>query len=125
LSTLPIISIVDDDEIFLRATARLVRSLGYRVGAFGSAEEFLSSDRLDETACLISDVHMSGINGLELQKRLLAGGHRLPTIFVTAFPNANARKLALAMGALGFLDKPFNEDQLVSLLDQALQDGTA
>jgi FixJ family two-component response regulator len=125
LSNLSIISIVDDDEIFLRATARLVRSLGYPVAAFGSADEFLNSDRLEETACVISDVHMSGISGLELQNRLLARGHHLPIIFVTAFPNLNARKQALAMGAVGFLDKPFNENQLVSLLDQALPDGKA
>jgi FixJ family two-component response regulator len=115
-----VISIVDDDASFRRATARLVRSLGHAVAAFGSAEEFLKSDRIRETACLISDVQMPGMSGLELQNRLLAQGVRLPVIFITAYPESNAREQALASGALGFLNKPFNEDNLIACLDQAL-----
>jgi FixJ family two-component response regulator len=115
-----VISIVDDDASFRRATARLVRSLGHAVAAFASAEEFLKSDRIGETACLISDVQMPGMSGLELQGRLLAQGVRLPVIFITAYPESNAREQALASGALGFLNKPFNEDNLIACLDQAL-----
>lgn len=125
MSDLSVISIIDDDEFFLRATARLVRSLGYAVAAFASAEEFLRSDRLDETACIITDVQMPGMSGLDLQNRLLALGRHPPIIFITAFPNAKTRSGALAMGALGFLDKPLNEDQLISFLGQALPYGTS
>lgn len=123
LGKAPVISIVDDDDIFLRATSRLVRSLGYGVASFSSAEEFLESDRRHETTCLISDVHMSGISGLELQNRLLVDGSQMPIVFITAFPDTKIRTQALAMGALGFLDKPFNEDQLISYLDQAVAAG--
>lgn len=115
-----VISIVDDDASFRRATARLVRSLGHAVAAFGSAEEFLKSDRIRDTVCLISDIHMPGMSGLELQNQLLALGVRLPVIFITAYPESKAREQALASGALGFLNKPFNEDNLIACLDQAL-----
>ena len=117
-----VISIVDDDASFRRATARLVRSLGHAVAAFSSAEEFLSSDRLHDTACLISDVQMPGMSGIELQNQLLAQGVRLPVIFITAYPESKAREQALASGALGFLNKPFNEDKLIACLDQALSE---
>ncbi len=116
------ISIVDDDASFRRATARLVRSLGHSVAAFSSAEEFLNSDRLRDTACLISDVQMPGMSGIELQNQLLAQGVQLPVIFITAYPESRARKQALASGALGFLNKPFNEDKLIACLDQALSE---
>lgn len=116
----PVISIVDDDASFRRATARLVRSLGHSVAAFSSAEEFLKSDRIRDTACLISDVQMPGMSGIELQSRLLADGYRLPVIFITAFPGSKAREQALASGALGFLNKPFSEEKLIACLDQAL-----
>ncbi len=114
------ISIVDDDKSFRRATAGFVSSLGYAVAAFGSAEEFLKSNRLDDTACLISDVEMPGMSGIELQNRLIAQGHRLPVIFITAYSKSKARAQAFASGALGFFDKPFSEDQLISCIDQAL-----
>ena len=96
------ISIVDDDELFRRAAAGFVSSLGYEVVAFGSAEEFLKSNWLDDTACLISDVEMPGMSGIELQKGLIAQGYRLPVIFITAYSELNARAQALASGALGF-----------------------
>jgi FixJ family two-component response regulator len=117
-----VVSIVDDDASFRRATARLVRSLGHSVAAFSSAEEFLSSDRLRDTACLISDVQMPGMSGIELQNQLLAQGVQLPVIFITAYPESRAREQALASGALGFLNKPFNEDKLIACLDQALSE---
>ena len=102
-----------------------MRSLGHEVAAFGSAEEFLKSGRLDDTACLISDVHMPGMSGIELQNHLLARGYRLPIIFITAYPESNVRKQALASGALGFLNKPFSEEKLISYLAQALSDRKA
>jgi FixJ family two-component response regulator len=120
LSKPPVISIVDDDESFRRATAGFIASLGYAVASFGSAEEFLKSDSLPDTACLISDVQMPGMSGIELQARLLSERHRVPIIFVTAFSDPRARAQALASGALGFFDKPFREDKLISCLDQAL-----
>lgn len=118
--TFPVISVVDDDASFRRAITGLVRSLGHSVASFGSAEEFLSSDRVRNTACLISDVQMPGMSGIELQNQLLAQGVRLPIIFITAYPEAHEREQALASGALGFLSKPFNEDTLIACLDQAL-----
>ena len=90
----PLIAIVDDDDSFRRATTSFIRSLGYAVLPFASAEAFLNSDRLRDTDCVISDVQMPGMNGVELQDKLIAQGHRLPVIFVTAFPemkSASAR----------------------------------
>jgi FixJ family two-component response regulator len=115
-----VISIVDDNESFRRAMTTLIRSLGHAVAAFGSAEEFLTSGRLHDTACLISDVQMPGMDGIQLQDRLLAEGYRLPIIFVAADPESKARGKALASGALGFLNKPFREEILISFLEQAL-----
>jgi FixJ family two-component response regulator len=116
-----VISIIDDDESFRGAIARLIRSLGHSVAAFDSAEDFLQSDRLNETNCLICDVRMPRMSGLELQSDLTSKGYRLPIIFVTANPTESARKNALAAGALGFLNKPCNEDTLIALLDEALR----
>jgi FixJ family two-component response regulator len=115
-----VISVVDDDTSFRRATARLIHSLGHAVVSFGSAEEFLRSGRLEDTACLVSDVKMPGMDGIELQSRLRQQGSRLPVIFITAHPDTNARNRALASGAVGFLSKPFRDDELISCLDQAL-----
>jgi FixJ family two-component response regulator len=97
-----------------------VRSLGYRAASFASAEEFLLSGELDETACLITDVQMPGVTGIELQQRLIAQGHLVPTIFITAFPEETSRRTAFAAGAVGFLDKPFSEESLVHCLETAL-----
>jgi FixJ family two-component response regulator len=120
LSNAPVISIVDDDESFRRATAGFIASLGYAVAVFCSAEEFLRSGSLDATACLISDVQMPGMSGIELQSQLIEQGYRVPVIFVTAYSASEARVQALASGALGFFEKPFSEDKLISCLDQAL-----
>jgi FixJ family two-component response regulator len=119
----PVISIVDDDESIREATKSLVRSLGYRAVTFSSAEEFLGSGHLDATACLITDVHMPGISGVELQDRLIADGRRMPVIFITAFPDDRLRKHALNAGALGYLDKPFCEDRLIACLRAAVSEG--
>ena len=114
------ISIVDDDESVREATRGLVRSLGYRAATFGSAEEFLTSERVHDTSCLIADVQMPGLSGLELQSHLIAEGHPMPMIFITAFPEARVRTQALEAGAFGFLSKPFDEENLIACLDKAL-----
>ena len=120
LPKVPVIAIVDDDESFRRATTSFVRSLGYGTATFESAEAFLKSDRFCDTDCLITDVQMPGMTGIELQGRLIADGHRLPVIFITAFPEMRARAQALAAGAIGFLAKPFNDQNLITCLNEAL-----
>jgi FixJ family two-component response regulator len=116
LRKVPVISIVDDDESVREATTGLVRSFGYVAATFASAEEFLHSDRVRDTSCLISDVQMSGLSGVELQDRLNAAGHRVPIIFTTAFPEERIRSRVLKAGACGFLTKPFSDDSLLSVL---------
>ena len=120
LSKVPLIAIVDDDDSFRRATTSFIRSLGYAVLHFASAESFLKSDRLHDTDCLISDVQMPDMNGIELQSQLIVQGYRLPIIFVTAFSEMRARAQALAAGAMGFLDKPFSDEELIACLNKAL-----
>src|SRR6185369_456291 len=117
---MPVIAIVDDDESFRRATTSFVRSLGYGTAAFDSAEAFLKSERVNDADCLITDVQMPGMTGIELQGRLLQEGHSLPVIFITAFPEMKARAQALADGAIGFLAKPFDDKGLIQCLDEAL-----
>ena len=119
LSKTPMITIVDDDESVRESTKALVRSLGYDARAIASAEEFLDSN-LDDTSCLILDVHMKGLSGVELQELLIAQGRRTPIIFVTAFPDERTRNHALDAGATGFLSKPFSDEQLTKCLDLAL-----
>jgi FixJ family two-component response regulator len=115
-----LISIVDDDESIREATKGLVRSLGYQAATFSSAEEFLQSDSVDSTSCLIADVQMPGLSGIDLQRRLTARGNQTPTIFITAFPEEQARAHVMKAGAVGYLGKPFSEESLVRCLDSAL-----
>ncbi|HKE43434.1 MAG TPA: response regulator [Steroidobacteraceae bacterium] len=115
-----LISVIDDDASFRRALVSLLKSLGYDVDSFGTAEEFLGSGRIGETDCLISDVQMPGMSGLDLQAKLNADGHELPMIFVAASPGAKAREQAIASGALAFLGKPFPEERLITILNHAL-----
>ena len=112
-------SIVDDDESVRESTKALVRSLGYAARAFASAEEFLNSNP-DDTSCLILDVQMEGLSGVELQERLIAEGRRTPIIFVSAFPDERIRDRALGAGAIGFLRKPFSDEKLIHHIDSAL-----
>jgi FixJ family two-component response regulator len=116
-----IVIIVDDDESIRRAARRLIKSYGFPVETFASAEDFLSSGRLHETACLVLDVQMPGLNGLELQSRLITDGHQVPIIFITAFNDENARAQALKAGALGYLVKPFEEADLLTAINVALR----
>ena len=98
----------------------LVRSLGFVAFAFESADDFLRSPRVDDSACLITDVQMPGMSGLDLQDRLIAQGSRIPMIFITAFPEQDIRSRAQANGALGFLEKPFAGRAMIELVRQAL-----
>ena len=118
---MPMISIVDDDDAVRNATRTLIRSLGYHVATFASAEEFLKSEQLHQTDCLISDVQMPGLSGIELQERLNANGHRIPMIFITAFPDDHVRDRAMRAGAVSFLSKPFNDANLIVCIDRALK----
>ena len=120
MSKVPVIAIVDDDDSVREATRRLIRSLGYVAVTFASAEEFLQSDRVRDTSCLITDVKMPGMNGVDLQDRLIAEGHRTPIIFMTSFPTETIRARALEDGAVGFLSKPFDEKALIDCLRSAL-----
>ena|SRR5882672_703323 len=116
----PLISIVDDDESMRESTKGLVRSFGYQAATFASAEEFLESDSVDSTSCLIADVQMPGLSGIDLQRGLVARGVQMPTIFITAFPEEGTRLRALTGGAVGYLGKPFSEESLLKCLDTAL-----
>jgi FixJ family two-component response regulator len=121
LQKTPVISIVDDDEAVRLALRSLVRSLGYVSNVFASAEEFLDSSQLNETSCLISDIQMPGMNGIELQNRLRILDHCTPIIFVTAFPDERNRARALEAGAIGFLEKPFEGRAMIMLIETALR----
>ena len=113
------ISIVDDDSFVREATKSLLRSVGYGAATFASAEEFLQSDQIDATSCLITDMQMPGLNGVELQSLLLAQGYRMPMIFVTASVEEKTRARALTAGALAFLTKPFNVERLIEYVHSA------
>jgi FixJ family two-component response regulator len=121
VSETPVISIVDDDASIRQALDGLLRSAGLQAAAFGSVEEFLGSGHLATTGCLILDLRMPGIDGLELQEWLLAEGHRIPIIGLTAHGDGGARDRALAAGALAFLPKPFDADVLLGAVSAALR----
>jgi FixJ family two-component response regulator len=121
LSETAIIAVVDDDESVRATTDSLVRSLGYRVHTFASAEDFLRSSSLSDTSCVIADVHMPGMSGVELQTHLLTRGSRLPFIFITAFPDERIRARALRAGAIGYLTKPVEEHSFIQCLNTALE----
>jgi FixJ family two-component response regulator len=122
LAEVLMISIVDDDKSMREATEGLVTSLGYRAATFASAEEFLQSKWINDTECVISDVRMPGLSGVELQSRLIAQGNRTPIIFISAFSDERTRARALKAGAIGFLSKPFDEERLIEYLHTALAD---
>jgi len=121
LSKLPLVAIIDDDASVRATTDSLVRSLGYIVNTFASAEEFLRSNRLDDLSCVIADVQMPGMSGVELQAHLLTQGNQVPFIFVTAFPDERVRAQALRAGAICYLTKPFDGENLIQGLQAALK----
>jgi FixJ family two-component response regulator len=117
-----LICVVDDDLLVRESTTRLLRSFKFNVKAFSSAEEFLNSDYLTETACLILDVCIPGVSGLELQRHLAMSNSDVPIIFITAHEDENQRKHALEAGAVAFLYKPFYEEALINTISTALKD---
>jgi FixJ family two-component response regulator len=118
-----LISIVEDDQPFRESMIKLMSVLGYTVEAFPSAASFLASPVLAETACLVADVHMPGMTGVELHKHLVDVGHRIPTILVTAYPDEITQSRALKNGVLCYLSKPVDDDHLERCLRSALKSG--
>jgi FixJ family two-component response regulator len=116
----PLIACVDDDVSAREALEGLLKAFGFNPELFASAEEFLQSGRLESTSCLITDVHLRGMSGLRLQSRLAASGSRIPVIVITAFPKERVRERALSAGAVCFLDKPFNTEDLLTCIRSAL-----
>ena len=116
-----LISIVDDDDSVRESLSGLIRSVGFGALVFASAEEFLNSNHLSDTDCLILDVRMPGMNGLDLQRRLAASHMSIPVIFITAHGDEEARVRALNGGAVEYLLKPFSEDALLKAIDKALK----
>ena len=112
----PLISIVDDDEGVRQALKSLIDSVGFRAEVFDSGEEFLTSPYLSQTDCLITDVRMPGMSGLELQERLSADGCSIPIVFISAHEDKEARARGLRAGAIDFLQKPFSEDSLLGAI---------
>jgi FixJ family two-component response regulator len=121
VSSASVVSIVDDDESVRVATTKLVRLHGFVAHGFASAEEFLRSCHVNETACLITDVKMTGMSGVDLQTHLIALGKRMPIIFITAFPEERSHARALQAGAVGFLTKPFDGGALIGCVRNALK----
>jgi FixJ family two-component response regulator len=117
---IPFIAIVDDDDALRNSLDNLIRSVGFRAQGFSSAEAFLSSNQSHETACLILDVRMPGMNGLELQRQIVAANWQIPIIFITSHEDDDARARALEAGAVAFLYKPCREEDLLNAIDAAL-----
>ncbi len=116
-----LISVVDDDESICRTTTRLIESFGFRAAAFESAEILLGSGQLLDTSCLIVDVQMPGMNGLQLQSHLAAEGCSIPIIFITAYDDEESHRQAMQAGAVAILGKPFSDEQLLQTIRSALR----
>ena len=120
-----LVSVVEDDQFFRDSMGRLMRSMGYSVESFPSASDFLASPRLAETDCLVADVHMPVMTGIELHRELIDADRAIPTILVTAYPNDADREQALNDGVVCYLRKPVDEELLKRCLDEALKSGEA
>ena len=118
-----LISVVEDDQPFRESMRKLMTVLGYTVQAFSSATEFLKSPLLTETACLVTDVQMPGMSGVELHRHLIDRGQVIPTILVTAYPDESARNRALKDGVVCYLSKPVDDEHLERCLRSALESG--
>jgi FixJ family two-component response regulator len=116
-----IVAVVDDDESVRTALRELLRSAGLPARAFASAEDFLKSGQQEQTGCLIADIRMPGLSGLELQAKLNADHYRIPTIFITAHGDEKMRMQALRAGAVEFLAKPFDDESLLEKVRTALE----
>ena len=119
-ATRHLIGLIDDDESVRKSTALLIGSFGFRVATYESAESFLNSGHLGDASCLIVDVQMPGMNGLDLQNRLAASGSRVPIIFITAHEDKKTRRRAMEAGAVAFLSKPFSDEDLLQTIQSAL-----
>jgi FixJ family two-component response regulator len=119
-----LISIVEDDEPFRDSMRKLLTSLGYTAEAFPSAANFLASPLVADTACLVADVQMPGMTGIELHRHLVDAGKAIPTILVTAYPDEHGRNRALKDGVVCYLHKPVDDEHLERCLRRALQSGT-
>ena len=115
-----LISVVDDDASVRSATVDLLASVGFACEAFASADAYLQSDAANRTACLILDVRMPGLNGLELQRLLTDQGRAVPIIFITSYPNERVRRRAIRGGAICYLSKPYSEEELLDCIRLAL-----
>jgi FixJ family two-component response regulator len=120
-----VITIIDDDPSVREATQCLIRSLGHTAQAFSSAEEYVQSGAVRNSSCLITDLHMPGMSGADLQDWLIAEGHRVPIIFVTAYFEERVRAQVMDAGALGILRKPYSDESLIACLNKALNGGPA
>jgi FixJ family two-component response regulator len=120
MSEIPLIAVVDDDAAIREAVQSLLRSVGLRAEGFASAQDFLQSGRLQDTACLIVDVRMPRMSGLELQQQLTTAQCPIPVVFITAHGDAETRTRALRAGAVAFLDKPFSDEALLRAVQTAL-----
>lgn len=116
----PLLSVVDDDEMLRESLPDLLKEVGFEARAFSSGQEFLSSEYLNETKCLILDVAMPGMSGLDVQKELKRRGQPIPIIFITGQKNDDIRKQALKQGAVKFLYKPFSDSALLDAVNEAL-----
>ena len=120
MESTPLISIVDDDDSVRQALKSLIDSVGFRAGVFASGEEFLNSPDVTQTNCLITDVRMPGMSGLELQERLNAAHSGIPIVFISAHEDKEAQARGLRAGAIAFLQKPFSEDSLLGAITSCL-----
>jgi FixJ family two-component response regulator len=116
-----LISVIDDDESVRRTTTLLIESFGFRAAAYESAESFLRSGQIRNTSCLIVDVQMPSMNGLQLQSHLAAAGCGIPIIFITAYESTDSRQRAMRAGAAAFLGKPFSDEQLLQTIRSTLR----
>jgi FixJ family two-component response regulator len=116
----PLVAIVDDDELFREATGNLLQAAGFSTATFGNAETFLKSTRRRSAACMIADMRMPGMTGLDLYQQLVASGERIPTVLITAYPEDSVRARANEAGITCFLSKPFVPEELLECVREAL-----
>jgi FixJ family two-component response regulator len=118
--TAPAIVVIDDDASVRRALRRLLQSAGFTVGTFGTAREFLDADYWAQTACLVLDIHLSGMSGVELQEYLAVSGVPIPIVFITALDDVATREQVNRAGAVGYLRKPFDQNTLIEAISRAI-----
>jgi len=119
-----LVAVIDDDHSVRESSESLIRSAGFAVRVFDSAEQFLNSPYLRKAACLVLDVRMPGMSGPELRRKLLSEGYEVPVIFITAAADEEAKARELTNGAVAYLTKPFDEQELLPAIDRALKSGS-